>query len=320
MGGVNLFFDFDKPEKVREREIWAIGGGKGGTGKSFISSSIGTYLASKGKRVILIDADFGGANLHSFLGIKKPRLSLADFLEKKAPLDSLVIDTGINGLGLIAGTLYSLDFDSIKYFQKLKFLRQIKALEADFIIIDLGAGAHFTTIDTALVADKMIVAIVPEITSIDNMNHFIKNVLYRRLQKTFAAHGLKDVIQDAWKNRWEYGINNLRDLINHLKGASTYIRDLLEKEISEFRIYVVLNQVRSILDVSTGASVRSLCRKCYGFRASYVGYIEHDETVCNYVNRAEPFMLTYPTARSAREIIKVTENLLKEQQVKIMRG
>ena len=44
-------------------EIWALGGGKGGTGKTFVLSQLANCLASKGKRVILIDTDFGGANL-----------------------------------------------------------------------------------------------------------------------------------------------------------------------------------------------------------------------------------------------------------------
>ena len=64
-------------------EIWAIGGGKGGTGKSLITSGLAIYLADIGKKVTLIDADLGGANLHSILKIIKPKHSLTDFFEKK---------------------------------------------------------------------------------------------------------------------------------------------------------------------------------------------------------------------------------------------
>jgi flagellar biosynthesis protein FlhG len=56
--------------------IWTIGGGKGGSGKSFITANIGICLSKLGVRVILIDADLGGANLHTFLGIPPPNLSL----------------------------------------------------------------------------------------------------------------------------------------------------------------------------------------------------------------------------------------------------
>ncbi len=65
----------------KEGKIWAIGGGKGGTGKTFVTSAMGTYIAGKGKRVLLIDIDIGGANLHSFLGISRPKKSLTDFFE-----------------------------------------------------------------------------------------------------------------------------------------------------------------------------------------------------------------------------------------------
>ena len=67
-------------------EVWAVGGSKGGIGKSFITSGIGTWLALKEKRTILIDADYGGANLHSFFGIDRPEKTLSDFFKNSHPL------------------------------------------------------------------------------------------------------------------------------------------------------------------------------------------------------------------------------------------
>jgi flagellar biosynthesis protein FlhG len=65
-----------------QRVIWTIGGGKGGSGKSFITTNIGICLSKLGARIILIDADLGGANLHTFLGILPPVPSLSDFIKK----------------------------------------------------------------------------------------------------------------------------------------------------------------------------------------------------------------------------------------------
>ena len=73
------------PSNQKKSNIWTIGGGKGGIGKSFIASSIGSCLASNNKKVVLVDADLGGANLHSFLGINRPKATLTDFLDKKIP-------------------------------------------------------------------------------------------------------------------------------------------------------------------------------------------------------------------------------------------
>jgi len=47
--------------------IYPIGGGKGGVGKSFITANLGALLAKQGKRVVLVDLDLGGSNLHTFL-------------------------------------------------------------------------------------------------------------------------------------------------------------------------------------------------------------------------------------------------------------
>ena len=65
------------------REIWAIAGGKGGTGKTFLTSQMAVALASKNNKVLVIDTDFGGANVHSFFGLKKKITSLNLFFEEK---------------------------------------------------------------------------------------------------------------------------------------------------------------------------------------------------------------------------------------------
>jgi flagellar biosynthesis protein FlhG len=124
-----------KKDTNKGPEIWAVGGGKGGTGKSFFSSSIALCLAETGKRVIVVDADLGGANIHSFLGLKRPRVTLSDFFEKKVPLSDLQVSTGFEDLALISGDLQSIESDSIKYTQKLKLFRHMRNLEADYVIM-----------------------------------------------------------------------------------------------------------------------------------------------------------------------------------------
>ena len=63
--------------------IWAVGGGKGGAGKSVVSTILAFWLARMGKRTVLIDADLGGANIHTLMGIKSPPRSINDFITRK---------------------------------------------------------------------------------------------------------------------------------------------------------------------------------------------------------------------------------------------
>lgn len=301
----------------KNSEIWTIGGGKGGIGKSFIISSVGNYLAQKGKSVVLIDADLGGANLHTFLGVNKPKNSLTDFFDKKIPIAEIIADTGIPNMRLLIGAVRSFAPSNIKYTQKLKFFRHIGKINADYILIDVGAGAHFNTIDTFLIADKMIVLIVPEIIAVENMYFFLKNVFLRKLMNSMNDHGLKDMFISTWKKREKYNISNLYQFISYLKDLSNPIENIVDKELSNFMVYILLNQVRSNQEIMIGNSVKSICMKYFGLNSQYIGYVEHDDFISRCVNKRQPYMEAYPASRCAKEIERLTENLIKGRHINI---
>lgn len=291
-------------------KIWAVGGGKGGTGKSFITSSTGTCLALKGSKTILLDADLGGANLHSFFGLNKPRYSLADFFEKKIPLQDIMVQSGVANLGLITGSIGSLDSESINFAQKQKLFRHIRALDADHILIDLGAGTHINTLDTFLLADRMIVVTVPEITALENMYQFIKSVYFRKMKFIFKTYDLNTTIQDTWKNRASHNIRSLKDLITHLRESSEYIRDIFDREISGFVVHVVLNQVRNTRDIMVGENLKSACMNFLGLKVVYAGYCRQDEAVHENINNKEPFLIFNRISPVVKEIKTLTDNII----------
>ncbi len=294
---------------AEKTSIWAVGGGKGGTGKSFLTSSIACSLALKGRRTVLVDADLGGANLHNFLGLPKPGRSLTDFFEKKIDLNNIVVPTRIASLGLIAGSINSLDPERINHAQKQKLFRHIKALDVDKTLIDLGSGTHINTLDTFLFADRMIVVTVPEVTAIENMYQFIKSVHYLKLKSIFKNHNLNTLVQDTWENRASYNIHSLKDLVSHLKLGSNRIRDILDREMSDFTVYIVMNKVRNPRDIMVGENLRRICMNLLGLRAIYSGYVSYDEGVLKSINKKEIFMLSSRLSPIIREIGQITENI-----------
>lgn len=83
-----------------DKRIWAIGGGKGGTGKSFVAASLGLHLASLDREVVLVDADFGAPNLHTLLGVKASHPDLGDFLTNAVPsLEEAAVETPYREIG-----------------------------------------------------------------------------------------------------------------------------------------------------------------------------------------------------------------------------
>lgn len=312
--------EVDKLKEEREEKIWAIGGGKGGTGKTFLTSSVGIYLARAGKRVVLIDVDIGGANLHSFLGINRPRKSLTDFFEKGIPLSRLSVNTGVDNMSLITGDVHSLASDSIKFTQKLKLFRHIMKMRREHVVIDLGGGSHNNTIDTFLMADKKIAVLEPEIIAIENMYHFVKNALFRKIRTALKVYGFKEIVEHMWEQRDRYKIKSLKELIESLKESFSYLGDILDKELGDFKIYLVLNKIRGSHDIIIGSSMKSIFNKYLGINAQFAGYVEYDDTVWRSIRERRPLMVNYALSRVAKEIGVFTENLLHEREMKMTRS
>jgi flagellar biosynthesis protein FlhG len=304
-------------EKDKEGEIWAVGGGKGGTGKTFITSSAGTYLARKGRQVVLVDMDIGGANLHTFFGISRPQKSLTSFFEMGASLNDIIVPTEMRNMSLITGDIHSMASDKITFSQKLKLFRQIMKLNAQTVIVDLGAGSHNNTLDTFLIADKMIVVLVPEVIAIENMYHFIKNSLFRKVKLTLKEYGFKEIVQHIWDRRQSYGIANLKELIDYLRESFSYIGTILDHELSSFRIHIVLNMVRNSQDILLGASIKSVMMKYLGIPIHYAGYVEYNDAVWKSVRERKPFMMNYLATGCAKEIEATVENLIKNADIEL---
>jgi len=300
-------------------EIWAVGGGKGGTGKTFVLSQLAHCLASEGKKVILIDTDFGGANLHTFFGIKRCPVSIIEFFEKKAELADLVIETPIQNLTIIPGNISSVSPANINYAQKIKLFRHIKNLQADYILLDLGGGTSLDTIDAFLLADKQIVVAVPEITAIENLYQFVKSVYFRKLKGLFGIYGLKDDAREIWQNRSQKGIKTLIDLLDYLKNSSPDIKAILDKELSNFSIYIILNKVRNVREVQEGFSIKSICIKYIGIETRYSGYIEYDFQFWRHLSLLQSSASSGVTVsyNIKNDVMKIANNIISGDQMRI---
>jgi len=303
--------------KHNQAKIWAIGGGKGGTGKTFVLSQLANCLASKGKRVILIDTDFGGANLHTFFGIRRNTTSIMNFFEKKESLENLVIETPVENLFIIPGNTASVSPANINYAQKIKLLKHIQNLDADFILLDLGGGTSTDTIDAFLLADRLIVVAVPEVTAIENLYQFIKSVYFRKLKKLFAKHGLKDTAKNIWQNREKYEIKGLADLLDYLKNKFQYMDKIISDNLSDFTVSIILNKVRNPREVQEGFSIKSVCIKYIGVNARYSGYIEYDYQFWRHLSLIQSTPGITVSYAIKNDVMKIADNIISGDQMRI---
>jgi flagellar biosynthesis protein FlhG len=292
------------------RQIWCVGGGKGGIGKSLLAAALGWQLARLGKRVVLVDADLGGANLHTCLGLSNPARTLADFIQRRAErIEDVVLETGFPRLRLISGASDFLGAANIKYPQKVRVMNRIRALDVDVVLMDLGAGNSFNIVDFFLIADLGVLTVVPEPTSIENGYRFIKSALYRRLRSVAPRESVKKLVEAAMDPKNVHGIRSPLDLLAHLEREDPDAVGPLEREIAGFHPCFVVNQVRDEADLAVGHQLVAACARHLGVRASFAGCVHFDDSVWRSVRRRKLFMADSPDCRAAEDVRRLTRGL-----------
>ena len=299
------------------RQIWSIGGGKGGIGKSLLAASIGWQLARMGTRVVLVDADLGGANLHTCLGLPQPQRTLGDFIQRRvATIDEVLTDTQAPGLRVISGASDFLSAANIKHLQKVRVMNQVRALDVDVVLIDLGAGTSYNILDFFLLSDVC-----------DPGGGARAHVDRERL--SLHQERALQAAARAWRRR--EAVRELRRLgarpqepardqhAGRPAGAGRErgrrVGRTLRREMAAFQPRFVVNEVRETADVAIGHQLVAACGRHLGIRATYAGFVHHDDSVWRAVRRRRLFMSDAPTSRAAEEIRQLTRGLVKGESM-----
>ena len=302
-----------KEEEVssQRKKIWAVGGGKGGIGKTLITANLGLNLARQGYRVLLIDLDLGGANLHTCLGTPLPAVTFSDFIEGEAKsLDDVTVETGIPNLFLINGASDIATIANLKHAQKQRFFKHLRQVEYDYVILDLGAGTSYNTLDFFLEADNMILALVPEPTSIENLYRFVKSAYLRRMHEVATSEDTKQLIENALETQPHHLLKSPEAFLREIKRIDPKQGEELEEKMQSFRPKLIVNMVRTHSDVDMGYSVRSVFRKQFGIDLEYVGYLDYDNSVWQSIRKRRPFLIEFPSSNLVISFDRIT-NLLK---------
>ena len=296
------------------KKIWAIGGGKGGVGKSLVSANVAICLALMGNKVVAVDLDLGGANLHTCLGLPIPTMTLSDYISKKVTnFEDLLVSTPINNLKIISGAQDELGMANLKHMHKNQIIRKLHELDADFILFDLGAGTAFNTVDFFITADKGILVVLPEPTSIENTYRFIKSVFYRRLKMIDGISDLEPLIEEAMKSKITAsgGSTSPSDLIKKICELNPETGLKVKNEMSLFRPNLIINQVRSQADIDIGYSIQSICRKYFGIEMTFPGYLDYDQSVWQSVRKRKPLLIEYPNSKLVNNFDRIVNRLVE---------
>ena len=293
-----------------QQKIWAIGGGKGGVGKSLVTANLSICLALMGHKVAAIDLDLGGANLHTCLGVPIPEKTLSDYLSKKVrSLNELLTPTAINNLFIISGAQDDLGIANLKQMHKAKLLNQLGELDVDYVLLDLGAGTTFNTIDFFISADQGIITTLPEPTSIENSYRFIKSVYHRKLKMAEELLEIGPLIDQAMNAKLSQN-STPADLINRVIEINPVVGQKLKAEINKLNPRLIINQVRTQADIDIGFSMKLISKKYFGINLDYVGYLDYDATVWQSVKKRKPLLMEFPNSTLVNNFDRIIHRLL----------
>jgi flagellar biosynthesis protein FlhG len=309
---------FDKPGQTTgaKREaptLWAIGGGKGGVGKSVFSSSLSVAIASAGESCAIVDADFGAANLHTLLGVPRPQLTLSDFVSGDVKdLNDVMAPTPVRNLSLVSGSRALLEMANMKHQQKLRLLRHLEKLDTDHVVVDLGAGTAFNVLDFFVAARRAIVVVVPEPTSIENAYHFLRAAFYRALRTVARRPEAKDALRKVLDERGTKPVRSARDLIIRVRDIDPIAGKLLHERAAAFAPKLVVNQAVTPEHRRVGWDVSAASREHLGINLGYLGAVDLDPQVTEALARHQPVMQLFPSCRFSKRVDTIAHRLLRD--------
>ena len=290
--------------------IWPIGGGKGGTGKSFVTGNVGIFLARQRFKTLLIDADLGAANLHTIVGLHQPDTSLSDFINKRvSTIEETVLETPIPNLFLISGARNKLDIANLPYEQKMKMLRAISRLNYRYILLDLSAGTSFNTIDFFTLSNSGIFVCCPEPTSIENLYRLIRSVYIRKIQQILKTHQFRKLAEKAETRNPDAIINRPEYLLDILKEIDPEKGSTIERMLQAFQFKLVLNQVRRQDNPRLGILICKIIEKHLFLKIQFIGNVSYDERVHDELCRKEAFVDQYPHSQTTLDLKGVTRGI-----------
>jgi flagellar biosynthesis protein FlhG len=294
-------------------QIWAIGGGKGGVGKSTVSVLLAYWLARTGKNTVLMDVDLGGANLHTLMGIKSPPRTLNDYVTRRYDsLEEICIDTEIENLRLICGAGDVLSLANPHVSQKAKIIQNISKLNAQYVILDLGAGTSFNVLDFFLIAHRKIIILTPQPIAIQNAYAFVRNSVYRRLSRLSSQQPyLQALIKTAMDTNNELKVRTIRDLyqvIEDSRGQDVALG--LKKEIEKIRPEIITNMVNNPKDKHSGRVIQLVAEKYLMIHPVNIGSIVFDKQLNKVVTDMIPITKLVQSSDAFASVYEIALKLM----------
>lgn len=295
--------------------IISIADGKGGTGKSFVSSNMAIQFAQSGLKTILVDQYLGAASLHSLLNTDKPKERT--FSESHNKLDNFIMEEGIANLLLIPGNSFGLDFTHFTASHKTKFFNQIREISAaDVVLIDLDGGTKEQTLDIFLMGHAGIIITTPDQETVIKTYEFLKSAVYRiALRICNGKPDIENLVQSFLHHTSPKQSITIQELSVQIAKVNPWIAHMLLKVCEDLDFYIIVNKSKNIHDIQTIQQLHETCQKFLHIDLNFPGLLMQSSEVRG--EATTPLAILHPESTSCKTIKQMGAFILDSVAEKI---
>jgi len=293
----------------------AIGGAKGGIGKSLFVANLGVFLAQLGKRTVVVDLDLGAANLHLYMGVWSLPRRINDFLTLKVPTISDIMTPTKYGPTLIGGGGGKLGTANLHFSRKLKLLRALKTIDADYVILDLGGDTTYNILDFYLAADQGFVLTTCEPASYLDAYGFIKMSLHRKLTRLFGAESkyrkyrdfeVAQLIKEFIFCNTSTNGRHMSDLVKRMEQSKPTHQQLIKELLDGFRPGTVVTMCEAQEEVNELVSrLKKVSEKMLSIDLNYFGCVAFDKQIQKSAKDLVPSVANAPDGVFAKALRRI---------------
>lgn len=295
--------------------IVPIASGKGGVGKSMVAANLAIALAQAGRSVVLADLDLGASNLHLILGVSAPKRGIGTFLiGQGVSFESVVLDTDYPNLRFLPGDAEVPGLANIRPAQKNQLVKRLLSLEADYLVLDLGAGTGSNILDFFLMSAHGIVVSAPTLTATLNAYLFLKNAVFRLLygafgQKSRAYEYLESLRKDGSSLQKAY----VPQILEEIRALDPERWAIAVERMRRFRPRLLMNLLEDPKDAEKAQKIRRSCKEYLNIDIEHLGVLYRDELQDVALGSRIPIIRYKPQSVLSQGLYRTADKLIQAE-------
>lgn len=296
-----------------KRTIIPVASGKGGVGKSVFAANLAIALAKQGHSTVAADLDLGGSNLYSCLGIPNKYPGVGDYLKGgDIQFNDLVIQTNIPNLKFLPGDSKTPFMANISYEQRLSLIKEIRKISARYVILDLGAGTVFNTLNFYGLAYKGMIITTFETPSVMNFIMFLRNFVFRVISNV-VRHNQQalNVLITAFQQPAKSDPLTVRNLLKKIAQIDPQLAEKALKTCTYYRPRIIFNMGDHPDELNILEKLDNTIRQGLSIEVDHFGFIFYDDTVRKAAKKREVLLTRYPDCAASQSIEHIARRVIR---------